>query len=282
MLVMTATPIPRTLALTAYGDLDMSVIYSLPPGRKPVHTHHITHRSTNDLYRLIRQEARQGRQSYIICPLVEESEVLDVQAAVALAAELRAFAEKPAGVLEGLHIGLLHGRLKAAEKEKVMSDFRQGQIDVLVSTTVIEVGVDVPNATVMAIMDADRFGLAQLHQLRGRVGRGQHRSYCILVAEPKTEEAKQRLAAMVNTSDGFALAEEDLRLRGPGEFLGIKQSGLPKFKIADIIRDRQALVCARQEAEMLVQKDPEFKLPEHQLLVKELQRRFAENKSLMN
>ena len=282
MLVMTATPIPRTLALTAYGDLDISVIESLPPGRQPVRTHQISHQSVHDLYRLISREAQQGRQSYLVCPLVAESAVLDVQNVVDLAAEVRGFAAEPANIFQGLNIGLLHGRLKVAEKEKVISQFHQGEIDVLVSTTVIEVGVDVPNATVMAIIDADRFGLAQLHQLRGRVGRGKHRSYCILVAAPKTNEAKQRLAAMVNTSDGFVLAEEDLRLRGPGDFLGTKQSGLPEFKIADIIKDRQALVCARQEATALVQKDPEFKQPEQQLLVPELQRRFVADKSLLN
>ncbi|WP_031515272.1 ATP-dependent DNA helicase RecG [Desulfofalx alkaliphila] len=269
MLVMTATPIPRSLALTVYGDLDLSVIYSLPPGRKPIKTYHVTHRALPEVYRLIIKEVQQGRQAYIVCPLVEESDSLDVQSAVDLAEELSQ------GPLRHLSLGLMHGRLSADEKEAVMDRFRAGSIDVLVSTTVIEVGVDVPNATVMVVIDADRFGLAQLHQLRGRVGRGSQRSYCVLVSNPKTEEGRQRMAAMVNTSDGFALAEEDLRLRGPGEFFGIKQSGLPDFKIADLIRDRQAMECARQEANHLVRHDPHLTMPQHQLLNRQMQHRFS-------
>ncbi len=276
VLVMTATPIPRTLALTVYGDLDMSVIYSLPPGRKPVRTYHVTEQALNDVYRLVEREIKKGNQAYFVCPLVDESDVLDVQAAVDFAAELR---EK---VFPEYSLGLLHGRMKAKEKEQVMSAFRQGSMKILVSTTVIEVGVDVPNATVMVIMDADRFGLAQLHQLRGRVGRGQQQSYCILVATPKTEEGKMRMKAMVNTADGFALAEEDLRLRGPGEFFGVRQSGLPELKIADIVRDRQAMECARFEAFAIVQKDPLLAQPEHQLLAKELSLRYGKNADFLH
>ncbi|MEG6615263.1 ATP-dependent DNA helicase RecG [Peptococcaceae bacterium 1198_IL3148] len=276
VLVMTATPIPRTMALTVYGDLEMSVIYQLPPGRKPIRTHFVNHKRIRDVYSLIKREVSQGRQAYIVCPLVEESEALDVQSAVDLAAELSQ------STFKEMRIGLLHGRMRAEEKEMVMHDFRAGEIDVLVSTTVIEVGVDVSNATVMVILDADRFGLAQLHQLRGRVGRGKHQSHCILVANPKTDEGKKRMAAMVNSNDGFALAEEDLRLRGPGEFLGFKQSGVPEFKIANLIRDRQAMEYARHEASLLVQKDSGFKADEHHLLVKELQRRFGNKEELLN
>jgi ATP-dependent DNA helicase RecG len=276
VLVMTATPIPRTMALTVYGDLEMSVIYQLPPGRKPIRTHFVYHKKIQDVYNLIKKEVAQGRQAYIVCPLVEESEALDVQSAVDLAAELSQ------SKLKDLQIGLLHGRMRPDEKENVMNAFREGTIDVLVSTTVIEVGVDVPNATVMIILDADRFGLAQLHQLRGRVGRGKHQSYCILVANPKTDEGKQRMAAMVKTTDGFALAEEDLRLRGPGEFLGFKQSGIPEFKIANLIRDRQAMECARHEASLLAQQDNDFKAPGNQALAKELQRRFGDREALLN
>lgn len=268
MLVMTATPIPRTLALTVYGDLDMSVIYELPPGRKPVRTYHVTPESMDAVFKLIKGEVKRGRQAYIVCPLVEESETLDVQAAVDLAAEI---SRKQ---LSDLRIGLMHGRLSSEEKDRVMSDFRDGSIDVLVSTTVIEVGVDIPNSNVMIIIDADRFGLAQLHQLRGRVGRGAHQSFCILVSTPKTDEGKKRIEAMVNSADGFALAEEDLKLRGPGEFLGVKQSGLPEFKIADIIRDRKALECARREAELIMSKDPELHSEGHQMLHLEMMRRF--------
>lgn len=276
VLVMTATPIPRTLALTVYGDLDLSTIYQLPPGRQPIRTYLVNHQRINDVYRLIIKEVRQGRQAYIVCPLVEESEALAVQSAVDLAAELET------GPLKGLRIGLLHGRMKTQEKESAMEAFRQGQIEVLVSTTVIEVGVDVPNATVMVIMDADRFGLAQLHQLRGRVGRGQHQSYCILVASPKTEEGKLRMAAMVNASDGFVLAEEDLKLRGPGEFLGFKQAGMPEFKIANIIRDRKAMEYARLEAVALLHADADLQLPGHRNLAKELQNRFGNRQNLLN
>ncbi|MTI79825.1 MAG: ATP-dependent DNA helicase RecG [Firmicutes bacterium] len=275
VLVMTATPIPRTLSLTVYGDLDISIIYTLPPGRKPVRTYHVTERAINDVYRLIHKEVKKGRQAYIVCPLVEESETLDVQAAVDLAEQL---SKK---VLTDLQVGLLHGRMKAEDKENVMGSFRSGSIDVMVSTTVIEVGVDVPNATVMVILDANRFGLAQLHQLRGRVGRGENQSFCILVADPKNEEGKQRMTAMVNSTDGFTLAEEDLRLRGPGEFFGVRQSGLPEFKMANIIRDRRAMECARQEAEAIMEGDPKLQLPENRALAKQLKTKFKENENFL-
>ncbi|MCL0032470.1 ATP-dependent DNA helicase RecG [Peptococcaceae bacterium] len=279
VLIMTATPIPRTLALTAYGDLDISVINNLPPGRKPVRTYHITKDSIDKLYRLIKKEALNGRQSYIVCPLIEESEALEAEAATKLADELIEMSRDKSSILYGLRIGLLHGKLKVGEKENVMEMFRKGGIDVLVSTTVIEVGVDVPNATVMAIIDAERFGLAQLHQLRGRVGRGTSQSYCILVCDPKSKESRMRINAFVNTSDGFELAEQDLRLRGPGEFLGTKQSGIPKFKIADIIRDQKALIVAKKEAELMLENKGALS---NKILLQELKRRFKTGLSFVN
>lgn len=268
-LVMTATPIPRTLALTLYGDLDISVIGELPPGRSPIKTYAALPGALHKAFNLIREQVNQGRQAYIVCPLVEESEKVDLKAAVDLAANLAS------NEFNDFKVGLLHGRMKSDEKEEIMALFRQGEIKVLVSTTVIEVGVDVPNATVMLIMDAERFGLAQLHQLRGRVGRGGHQSYCILIASPKTDEGRARLKAMTGTSDGFALAEEDLRLRGPGEFHGTRQSGLPEFKIADLLRDWKALEAAREEALALVQKDPYFKSAESRALLEEMHARFG-------
>ena len=269
VLVMTATPIPRTLALTLYGDLEVSTIRELPPGRRPVETLACPPDRLPDVYRLVEEQVRMGHQAYVICPLVEESEKLDVQAAVELAGELAA------GPLKRCRVGLLHGRLKAAEKESVMEAFRRGEIDVLVATTVVEVGVDVPNATMMVILDAERFGLAQLHQLRGRVGRGPHQSRCILVSSARTEEARSRLAAMTATTDGFVLAEKDLQLRGPGEFTGTRQSGLPEFKIADLVRDWRALEVARREAAALIDADPELAAPEHRALAAELRRRYT-------
>ncbi|NPV73293.1 MAG: ATP-dependent DNA helicase RecG [Pelotomaculum sp.] len=267
-LVMTATPIPRTMAMTLYGDLDISIINGLPPGRQPVKTYAVVPAALPKAYHLVREQVRRGRQAYIVCPLVEESEKVDLEAAVELAEKLAA------GEFRDCRLGLLHGQMKAEEKDKVMTSFRQGEIQILVTTTVIEVGVDVPNATVMIILDADRFGLAQLHQLRGRVGRGSHQSYCILVADPKTEEGRARLKAMVRISDGFALAEEDLRLRGPGEFCGTRQSGLPEFKIADLLRDWKVLQAARQEALAWVEEDPHLKNPVSRMLADEIRARF--------
>lgn len=275
ILIMTATPIPRTLALTAYGDLDISVIYKLPPGRKLIRTYHITNSKLNKLYSFIQKEVKQGRQAYIVCPLIEESKVLEAKAATELADELMEMSRDEGSLLYGLRIGLLHGKLKIDEKKKVMEAFRKGEIDILVSTTVIEVGVDVPNASVMVIMDAERFGLAQLHQLRGRVGRGDSQSYCILVSEPKSKESRERINAFVNITDGFMLAEEDLKLRGPGEFLGTKQSGLPRFKIADIVRDQKALIAAKTEAEAVLRDGEDENKSE--ILFDELRRRFKDS-----
>jgi len=268
-LVMTATPIPRTLALTLYGDLDISVISELPPGRQPVKTYAVPYSLLPRVYNLIKEQVQQGRQAFIVCPLIEESEKVDLQAAVDLAENLSG------GEFEDCRVGLLHGRMKAFEKEDVMTSFRRGEMEILVCTTVIEVGVDVPNATVMVVLDADRFGLSQLHQLRGRVGRGAYQSYCILVAGPKTEEGHARLKAMTRTTDGFVLAEEDLRLRGPGEFYGTRQSGLPEFKTADLLRDWKALQVAREEALAWTKEDPRFLKPESQTLLDEVKARFG-------
>jgi len=267
-LVMTATPIPRTLALTAYGDLAVSVLDELPPGRKPVETKHFTEADRPHLYRFLESQLAKGRQAYVVYPLIDESEKLeDVQAATEAA-------ERLAQLFPKRRVGLLHGRFSSEEKQEVMRRFHAGEIDLLVSTSVVEVGVDIPNATVMVIENAERFGLAQLHQLRGRVGRGEHASYCALVGNPRTEEGKRRLAVMVETNDGFRIAEEDLLLRGPGELLGTRQAGLPDLKVASLVRDGRILEEARREAEALLAGDPELRHPEHQLLREQMVRRW--------
>lgn len=261
VLVLTATPIPRTLAMTAYGDLDVSVIDALPPGRKPVRTRVFTEAERGQAYAFLRSELRAGRQGYVVYPLIEESEKVDLRAAIDGAERLQKYFTKSATV------GLLHGRMKAEEKERTMTAFKAGDIQVLVSTTVIEVGVDVPNATVILIEHAERFGLAQLHQLRGRVGRSTQQASCGLMAElPQSDEgskARRRLDALVQSNDGFVIAEEDLRLRGPGELLGVRQWGVPEFRVANLIRDSALLEQARQEAVALVQADPRLKAADH-------------------
>jgi ATP-dependent DNA helicase RecG len=253
VLIMTATPIPRTLALTVYGDLDVSVIDEMPPGRSPVITRLYFENRRREAYQFIENELKKGRQVYVVYPLVEETEKSDLKAATEMSAHLQK------DIFPGWKVGLLHGRMKSDEKEKVMAAFKAGETGLLVSTTVIEVGVDVANATVMVIEHPERFGLAQLHQLRGRVGRGGHQSFCILMGPRMfAEEAKERLNAFVRTNDGFKISEEDLRLRGPGEFFGTRQSGLPDLRAANIIRDSDLLEKARAEAFELVQKDPQL------------------------
>ena len=308
VLVMTATPIPRTLAMTIYGDLDVSVIDELPAGRQPIRTRVFRHNARARAYELVRKEVNEGRQAYIVYPLVEESEKLDLEAVMQAAERLRSTE------FVGMNVGIIHGRMKSDERAQIMKAFRAGDVHILVSTTVIEVGVDVPNATVMVIEHADRFGLAQLHQLRGRVGRGAQRSFCFLIvgADPRvrpagkapvpdvpavslslrervgvrgtlpfsgelaadrprmpagpTQTAGQRLKAMVQCADGFAIAEQDLRIRGPGEMMGTRQSGIPEFRVMNLVRDATALEQARQEAFAMMERDPQLSHPDHQLL----------------
>jgi ATP-dependent DNA helicase RecG len=258
VLVMTATPIPRTLAMTVYGDLDISLIDEMPPGRMPVETKVFPESARARVYRIVEEEVRKGRQAFIVYPLVEESEKLDLKDATRMAEHLQK------EIFPEFRIGLLHGRMKSDEKEAIMMEVQEGGIQILVATTVIEVGIDIPNASVMLVEHAERFGLSQLHQLRGRIGRGRYPSKCILLAQYRSsEEAKVRLRAMEKTNDGFRIAEEDLALRGPGEFFGIRQSGLPDFRVAHIIRDTPILIEARKEAFQVVQEDPELVHPSH-------------------
>ncbi|MCE5200220.1 MAG: ATP-dependent DNA helicase RecG [Armatimonadota bacterium] len=268
ILVMTATPIPRTLTLTIYGDLDVSIIDELPPGRKPIRTHWKQVGERKKVYKALRTLIDQGRQAYVVCPLIEESEKLQVRAASELAEFLQA------EMFPDLKIGLLHGQMKTDEKDAIMKSFRAGEIHILVSTTVIEVGVDVANATCMVIEDADRFGLAQLHQLRGRVGRGDEQSFCVMICEGNSQDSIKRMQVMSSTNDGFAIAEEDLKLRGPGEFYGTRQSGVPGFKIADIFNDIPILELAREEAFALVEKDPNLKAPAFKALRSDLLKKY--------
>jgi len=265
ILVMTATPIPRTLALTLYGDLDLSVIDELPPGRQEIKTRWLKPEHRDRAYDFIRRQVSAGQQAFIICPLIEESEAIEAKAAIV---EYERLSQE---VFPDLRLGLLHGRMSANEKEKIMHDFRDGKLDVLVSTPVVEVGIDVPNATIMLVEAANRFGLAQLHQFRGRVGRGKRQSYCLLLAENPSPESIERLRAIEETQNGFVLAEKDLELRGPGEFFGTRQSGMPDLRMARL-SDTALLELARNEAIALFQRDPHLKMPEHHLLVQELAR----------
>ncbi len=270
MLLMTATPIPRTLSLTIYGDLDVSAIDELPPGRKPVTTHVFHEGERQKAYQAVKMQIDRGHQAYIVYPLVEESEKMELKAATSMADQLsKTF-------FKDYSIGLVHGRMKGEEKDEVMRRFKAGEHQLLVSTTVIEVGIDVPNATVMLIEHAERFGLAQLHQLRGRVGRGQAESFCFLLAQySPADESIRRLRVMVETNDGFKIAEADLMFRGPGEFLGTRQSGLPDFRVANIVRDSRILEIAREEADAWLAKDPDLTSPASRRLRSLLEDRWA-------
>ncbi|MCK5433702.1 MAG: ATP-dependent DNA helicase RecG, partial [Dehalococcoidales bacterium] len=268
VLVMTATPIPRTMALTLYGDLDISVIDELPPGRQVVKTKCLDPQDREKAYTFLHRQVSNGRQAFIICPLVEESEVLEAKAATT---EYERLSRE---VFPDLKLGLLHGQMPGNEKENVMRSFRGGELNILVSTSVVEVGIDVPRASVMMVEGAERFGLSQLHQFRGRVGRDKEQGYCLLISEKLSPEARERLRLMEKVHDGFALAEKDLEIRGPGEFFGARQSGLPDLKLAKLT-DLHSLELARQEAITLFQSDPDLKKARHKRLRQQLSRAWS-------
>jgi ATP-dependent DNA helicase RecG len=297
VLVMTATPIPRTLSLTLFGDLDVSVIDELPRDRKPIKTILKYEEEKAGIYAFVREKIKEGRQVYFVYPLIEESEKVDLKAATIH------FEELQTKVFPDLRLGLLHGRLPSDEKEEIMQQFKRQELDIIVATTVIEVGIDVPNSSIMVIENAERFGLSQLHQLRGRVGRGSDQSYCILLTKrwiaqaagrlgrkkegvvPSLDQqrlAERRLATMVATTDGFTIAEVDLELRGPGDFFGTRQSGMPEFKVADILHDTQLLDQARSDARSIVDRDPRLSQPEHRPLADHLQLHFRDALAIMN
>jgi ATP-dependent DNA helicase RecG len=270
VLVMTATPIPRTLAMTVYGDLDISVIDEFPPGRKEIRTKVFFEDQRARVYEIIRMEVKKGNQVFIVYPLVEESENLDLKDATRMAEHLSS------EIFPDYRVGLIHGRMKGKEKDQVMTGFIKKEIDILVSTTVIEVGIDIPQASLMVIEHAERFGLSQLHQLRGRVGRSDIPSYCILMSQYKrTEDSRKRLSVMEQTNDGFKIAEEDLAIRGPGEFMGTRQSGIPDFRVAHILRDVYILNEAKADAFSLIERDPLLEKEEHAPLKEILLRRWG-------
>jgi ATP-dependent DNA helicase RecG len=275
LLIMTATPIPRSLALTLYGDMDVSLLDEFPPGRKRITTNIFYENRQEKAYAILEKDLQQGRQAFVVCPLIEESEVMDLKAAVTVFDFIQnRFPEYTAC--------MIHGKLKKEDRQEIMSRFLKNEIQVLVSTTVIEVGIDIPNATIMIIEHAERFGLAQLHQLRGRVGRGKHSSQCLLMAyHPVTEEGQARMKAMQNSGDGFVIAEEDLKIRGPGDFMGTRQSGMPLLKIANLLRDIRVLEVARKEAFNIIDRDPSLTSPEHEPLNKALHRFLGDYLELM-
>ncbi|MDP8230487.1 MAG: ATP-dependent DNA helicase RecG [Candidatus Gorgyraea atricola] len=268
ILIMTATPIPRTLSLTVYGDLDTSIIDELPPGRGDTKTLYFEGKNRERSYKIAEEQVVLGRQVYIVYPIIEESKTSDLRAAKKMHAQLSERFSK-------LNVGILHGKMKSVDKERIMRDFKDKKIGILVSTIVIEVGVDIPNASTMIIEHAERFGLSQLHQLRGRIGRGKYISYCILISDPKSDDAKSRIKAMLETQDGFKIAERDLEIRGPGEFFGTRQHGLPELKIGNIIRDRDILELARKEAFEIVKKDRFLRRPEHRHIRQGLEKKFG-------
>ncbi|MBL7157337.1 MAG: ATP-dependent DNA helicase RecG [Candidatus Omnitrophica bacterium] len=278
VLVMTATPIPRTLALTVYGDLDISVIKELPKGRYPITTYCFEEEKRQNVYLFIKEEIKKGRQAYIVYPRIW----LRKDATTAMKAATHMYNKFQEEIFPDLQVGLIHGRLEANKKDAIMKKFKDGKLDILVSTTVIEVGIDVPNASVMVVENAERFGLSQLHQLRGRIGRGGYPSYCILLGNPGTEAAKKRFYTMSETQDGFKVAEEDLELRGPGEFFGTKQHGLPELRFGNILRDFEIMEQARSEAFALVKQDPYFRNPRNSFIKQALRRRFSGKLDLVN
>ena len=290
VLVMSATPIPRTLALIVYGDLDISVIDQLPPGRTPVETFVVREDKRQRMYGFVRKQVQEGRQVYIICPAVEErseeelalaaregaSPPMDLKAVKTYAVQLQE------QVFPDLKVDFLHGRMKSREKEAVMAAFHRGDTQVLVSTTVVEVGVDVPNASLIIVENADRFGLSQLHQLRGRVGRGRHQSYCVLITATRNPESMARLRTLASTTDGFKIAEEDLKARGPGDFFGNRQHGLPQMKIADLAGDMRLLNLAQEAAKQLLEEDPELSAPEDRPVLERVRQLFAATPDIFN
>ena len=290
VLVMSATPIPRTLALIIYGDLDVSVIDELPPGRTPVETYVVREDKRARMYNFVRRLVGEGRQVYIICPAVEENAeggmqkaewegdgpALDLKAVTTYAKKLQT------EVFPDLKVDFLHGKMKPKEKEAVMAAFAAGETQVLVSTTVIEVGVDVPNAALIIVENAERFGLSQLHQLRGRVGRGKHQSYCVLITNTRSVEAMQRLRTLASTTDGFKISEEDLKLRGPGDFFGSRQHGLPQMKLADLAGDMRLLSEAQDSARRLLMADPTLSQPENRPVLERVRTLFADTPDIFN
>ena len=277
VLVMSATPIPRTLALIIYGDLDVSVLDELPPGRQKVDTFAVGESYRARLNNFIRRLVGEGRQVFVVCPMVEENDELPIKLKSA-----EEHAKELTAAFPDLRVGCVHGKMKAKDKDRVMADFAAGKLDILVSTTVIEVGVDVPNAALMIVENAERFGLSQLHQLRGRVGRGQHKSYCVLVSDADGEEVKSRLSIMVKTNDGFKISEEDLRLRGPGDFFGSRQHGLPEMHVADLGADVNVLKSAQDEAQRLLKDDPALTKPEYRALRERIDHLFSANSDSFN
>ncbi|PIU41959.1 MAG: DNA helicase RecG [Candidatus Omnitrophica bacterium CG07_land_8_20_14_0_80_42_15] len=269
ILVMTATPIPRTLALTVYGDLDISVIKELPPGRRPVNTYWVEESGRGKVYNFIKEEINKGRQAYIVCPRIKETEKSQTQAASMMYEKLKD------EVFKEFSVGLIHGKMGAQEKDVVMKKFKEGKLKILVSTVIIEVGIDVSNASIMLVENAERFGLAQLHQLRGRVGRGEYDSYCILMANPRTELAQKRLKAIAESTDGFEIAEEDLELRGSGEIFGTRQHGLPEMRFGSILHDRGIMELARKEAFDIIKEDPNLNDPRNYPIHQRLKERFG-------
>lgn len=268
-LVMTATPIPRTLALILFGDLDISIIDELPPNRQKIDTFAVTKGLEERVNIFIEKQIREGRQIYIVCPLVEENEEIDAKSV------LETVEKYKNEILKDYRVEYLHGKMKVKEKEVVMNEFKNGNIDVLISTTVIEVGVDVPNATVMVIENAERFGLAQLHQLRGRVGRGEHKSYCILKFRGNSDVIRKRMQIMADTNDGFKIAEKDLELRGTGDFFGTKQHGIPDFKVANLFEDMKILIEAQKLALEIIKEDPGFQLEKNNLLKEHVNKKIV-------